>query len=150
MLLGMRIVLTVPLWYKFALTSPRDADTAKSLFLVVCSVPAVCEPPCLLGKRFSRPPRCDRFDIPAYIWCGSLHHIYAVLFRSGSWNSFHESASHTPRRRVKLACKRQVRVSSPKAKYSYHNANLCYYSSIKFLLDIALDVRCFVFFAVAK
>ena len=24
------------------------------------------EPPCLLGKRFSRPPRCDRFDIPAY------------------------------------------------------------------------------------
>ena len=33
------------------------------------------EPPCLLGKRFSRPPRCDRFDIPAYIWCGLLHHI---------------------------------------------------------------------------
>ena len=24
------------------------------------------EPPCLLGKRFSRPPRYDRFDIPAY------------------------------------------------------------------------------------
>ena len=70
------------------------------------------EPPCLLGKRFSRPPRCDRFDIPAYIWCGSLHHIYAVLFRSGSWNSFHESASHTPRRCVKLACKQRVRVSS--------------------------------------
>ena len=70
------------------------------------------EPPCLLGKRFSRPPRCDRFDIPAYIWCGLLHHIYAVLFRSGSWNSFHESASHTPRRCVKLACKQQVRASS--------------------------------------
>ena len=44
MLLGARIVLTVPLRYKFKPTSPRDADTAKSLFLVVCSVPAVCEP----------------------------------------------------------------------------------------------------------
>ena len=65
-----------------------------------------------LTDKFSRPPRYDRFDIPAYIWCGLLHHIYAVLFRSGSWNSFHESASHTPRRRVKLACKRWVRVSS--------------------------------------
>ena len=35
---------TVPLRYKFKPTSPRDADTAKSLFLEVCSVPAVCEP----------------------------------------------------------------------------------------------------------
>ena len=25
------------------------------------------EPPCLLGKRFSRPPRYDHFDIPAYL-----------------------------------------------------------------------------------
>ena len=24
------------------------------------------EPPCLLGKRFSRPPRCDRFDNPPH------------------------------------------------------------------------------------
>ena len=24
------------------------------------------EPPCRLGKRFSRPPRCDHFDKPAY------------------------------------------------------------------------------------
>ena len=31
--------------------------------------------------KFSRPPRYDRFDIPAYIWCGLLHHIYAVLYR---------------------------------------------------------------------
>ena len=54
------------------------------------------------------------------------------------------TASHTPRRRVKLACKRQVRVSSAKPKYSYHNAKLCYYSSIRFLLYIALDVRCLV------
>ena len=53
------------------------------------------------------------------------------------------TASHPPRRRVKLACKRQVRVSLTESKYSYHNANLCYYSSIKFLLDIALDVRSF-------
>ena len=44
MLLGARSVLIVPLKYKFKLISPRDADTAKSLFLVVCSVPAVCEP----------------------------------------------------------------------------------------------------------
>ena len=44
MLLGVRFVKTVPLRYKFKPTSPRDADTAKSLFLVVCSVPAVCEP----------------------------------------------------------------------------------------------------------
>ena len=44
MLLGARIVLTVPLGYKFKSTSPRDADTAVNLFLAVCSVPAVCEP----------------------------------------------------------------------------------------------------------
>ena len=44
MLLGVRFVKTVPLRYKFKPTSPRDADTAKSLFLEVCSVPAVCEP----------------------------------------------------------------------------------------------------------
>ena len=54
MLLGVRFVKTVPLRYKFKPTSPRDADTAVNLFLVGCSVPAVCEPPCLLGKRFSR------------------------------------------------------------------------------------------------
>ena len=44
MLLGARFVKTVPLRYKFKPTSPRDADTAKSLFLVVCYLPAVCEP----------------------------------------------------------------------------------------------------------
>ena len=44
MLLGVRFVKTVPLRYKFKPISPRDADTAKSLFLVVYSVPAVCEP----------------------------------------------------------------------------------------------------------
>ena len=44
MLLGVRLVLIVPLEYKFKPTSPRDADTANTLFLVVYSVPAVCEP----------------------------------------------------------------------------------------------------------
>ena len=44
MLLGVRFVLIVPLRYKFKPTSPRDADTANTLFLVVYSVPAVCEP----------------------------------------------------------------------------------------------------------
>ena len=53
MLLGVRFVKIVPLRYKFKPISPRDADTANALCLVVCSVPAVCEPPCLLGKRFS-------------------------------------------------------------------------------------------------
>ena len=33
MLLGARIVLTVPLRYKFKPTSPRDADTAVNPFL---------------------------------------------------------------------------------------------------------------------
>ena len=60
------------------------------------------------------------------------------------------TASHTPRRRVKLACKRQVRVSSTESKYSYHNANLCYYSSVKFLLDIVLDVPVFAIFGLTK
>ena len=44
MLLGAKSVKNVPLWYKFKLTSPRDADTARALFLEVCYVPAVCEP----------------------------------------------------------------------------------------------------------
>ena len=44
MLLGVRFVLIVQLRYKFKPTSPRDADTANTLFLVVYSVPAVCEP----------------------------------------------------------------------------------------------------------
>ena len=44
MLLEVRFVLIVPLRYKFKPTSPRDADTANTLFLVVYSVPAVCEP----------------------------------------------------------------------------------------------------------
>ena len=44
MLLGVRLVLIVPLRYKVKPTSPRDADTANTLFLVICSVPAVCEP----------------------------------------------------------------------------------------------------------
>ncbi len=38
MLLGVRFVLIVPLWYKFKPTSPRDADTANALRLEVWSV----------------------------------------------------------------------------------------------------------------
>ena len=67
--------------------------------------------------------------------------------RAGFQDRLVVTASHTPRRRVKLACRRQVRVSSAKPKYSYHNAKLCYYSSIKFLLDIVLDAHRFVLFS---
>ncbi len=38
-----RLAKTVLLRYRFQPTSPRDADTAVSFYLVVCSVPAVCE-----------------------------------------------------------------------------------------------------------
>ena len=44
MLLGAKFVKAVPLWCRFKPTSPRDADTARALFLKVCYVPAVCEP----------------------------------------------------------------------------------------------------------
>ena len=44
MLLGAKFVKVVPLWCKFKPTSPRDADTANTLFLVVYSAAAVCEP----------------------------------------------------------------------------------------------------------
>ena len=33
------------------------------------------EPPCRLGKRFSRPPRCDHFDKPAYF----LKFVFRIL-----------------------------------------------------------------------
>ena len=35
------------------------------------------EPPCRLGKRFSRPPRCDHFDKPAYF----LKFVFRILAR---------------------------------------------------------------------
>ena len=53
MLLGAKFVKAVLLWREFKPTSPRDADTAFNPFLEVCYVPAVFEPPCRLGKRFS-------------------------------------------------------------------------------------------------
>ena len=56
MLLGARIVLTVPLWCKFKLASPRDADTADTLCLAICYVPAVCELPV---------SRCEREFVPS-------------------------------------------------------------------------------------
>ena len=58
MLLGVRFVKTVPLRYKFKPTSPRDADTANILFLVVYSVPAVCELPVSLRERGFVPSDC--------------------------------------------------------------------------------------------
>ena len=37
------------------------------------------EPPCRLGKRFSRPPRCDHFDKPAYF----LKFVFRILALAG-------------------------------------------------------------------
>ena len=58
MLLGARSVLVVPLWYKLKLTSPRDADTANTLCLEVCYVPAVCELPVSQSEREFVPSDC--------------------------------------------------------------------------------------------
>ena len=58
MLLGVMLVLIVPLEYKFKSISPRDADTANTLFLVVYSVPAVCELPVSLCEREFVPSDC--------------------------------------------------------------------------------------------
>ena len=67
MLLEVRFVLTVPLRYEFKPTSPRDADTANTLFLVVCSAPAVCEP-----YRFV-PSDCDiKTNTILEGWCSFL------------------------------------------------------------------------------
>ena len=60
MLLRVRFVKTVPLRYKFKPTSPRDADTAITLFLNVCSVPAVCELPVSLCEREFVPSDCGK------------------------------------------------------------------------------------------
>jgi hypothetical protein len=60
MLLGVRIVLSVPLRYKFKLISPRDADTADTLFLVIYSAAAVCEAPVSLREREFVPSDCGK------------------------------------------------------------------------------------------
>ena len=73
MLLGVRFVLTVPLWYKLKLISPRDADTAKALFLGICSVPAVCEAPVSLRERGFVPSDCDiKINTIHEGWCSFL------------------------------------------------------------------------------
>ena len=73
MLLGVRFVKTVPLRYKFKPTSPRDADTAVNLFLVVCSVPAVCELPVSLCEREFVPSDCDiKINTIHEGWCSFL------------------------------------------------------------------------------
>ena len=58
MLLGVRFVKTVPLRYKFKPTSPRDADTANTLFLVIYSAAAVCELPVSQSEREFVPSDC--------------------------------------------------------------------------------------------
>ena len=58
MLLGVRNVLIVPLRYKFKPISPRYADTANALFLMVYSVPAVCELPVSQSEREFVPSDC--------------------------------------------------------------------------------------------
>ena len=73
MLLGARIVLTVPLQYKFKPASPRDADTANTLFLVVCSVPAVCELHVSLCERGFVPSDCGiKINTIHEGWCSFL------------------------------------------------------------------------------
>ena len=73
MLLGARIVLTVPLRYKFKPISPRDADTANTLCLEVCSVPAVCELPVSLCERKFVPSDCDiKINTIHEGWCSFL------------------------------------------------------------------------------
>ena len=68
------------------------------------------EPPCLLGKRFSRPPRCDRFDIPAYF----LKFVFRILARGGY-----------------LRQSRNILITMQ---------NCAVIQVLSFLLDIALDV----------
>ena len=73
MLFGVRIVLIVPLRYKLKPTSPRDADTANALFLVVYSVPAVCELPVSLREREFAPSDCDiKINTIHEGWCSFL------------------------------------------------------------------------------
>ena len=59
MLLGVKLVKTVPLQYRFQPTSPRDADTANTLFLVVYSAAAVCELTVSQSEREFVPSDCD-------------------------------------------------------------------------------------------
>ena len=73
MLLGASLVLIVPLQHKSKPTSPRDADTAKSLFLVVCSAAAVCELPVSLREREFVPSDCDiKINTIHEGWCSFL------------------------------------------------------------------------------
>ena len=70
-----------------------------------------------LGARSQGACRSTKrsFAIPAYQIITVLMQpciIYAGQYRTGSQNSFCESAACTPRSRVKLACMRQVRVTS--------------------------------------
>lgn len=73
MLLGVKFVKTVPLRHRLKLTFPRDADTAVNLFLVICSVPAVCELPVSLREREFVPSDCDiKINTIREGWCSFL------------------------------------------------------------------------------
>ena len=73
MLLGVRIVLSVPLRYKFEPISPRDADTANALCLESWYVPAVCELPVSLCEREFVPSDCDiKMNTIHEGWCSFL------------------------------------------------------------------------------
>ena len=73
MLLGVRFVKTVPLRYKFKPTSPRDADTANTLFLVIYSAAAVCEAPISLRERGFVPSDCGiKTNTIREGWCSFL------------------------------------------------------------------------------
>ena len=58
---GMRTLRVRPLWLWY-----ENKHHPRGMAFVFMAQEEGFEPPCLLGKRFSRPPRCDRFDIPAY------------------------------------------------------------------------------------
>ena len=73
MLLEVRFVKAVPLWCKFKPTSPRDADTANTLFLVIYSAAAVCELPVSQSEREFVPSDCDiKINTIHEGWCSFL------------------------------------------------------------------------------
>ena len=128
MLLEARIVLTVPLRYKFKPSSPRDADTAKSLFLVVCSVPAVCELPVSRCEREFVPSDCDiKINTIHEGWCSFLWRRKRDSNPRAFWaNGFQD--------RLVVTASIFLRIK------------LCFWK----VLDITLDMRVFAFFGVSK
>ena len=96
MLLGAIFVLNVPLQYKSKPTSPRDADTAEALCLVICSVPAVCELPVSLREREFVPSDCDiKINTIHEGWCSFLWRRKRDSNPRGFWpNGFQGSRAY--------------------------------------------------------